>query len=135
MTQFIFPLRIYYEDTDCGGIVYHANYLKYFERARSEWAEQIGWGIDWQREQGVAFTIRSAKIDYLKPATLHQQLEVVSQVSDIRPASLIYAQYLRLAETTDTILCKAEIKVACVDQNLRPRALPEGLTQLLGECA
>lgn len=133
MTSFIFPLRVYIEDTDLGGIVYHANYLKFFERARSEWAEQIGWGIDWQREQGVFFTVRYANVDFLKPALVHQKVEVVSRIIQVRLASMIYEQHLRLAETPDTILCKAEIKIACVDNTLRPRALPDGLTQLLGE--
>ena len=133
MIENIYPLRVYFDDTDCTGIVYHANYLKFFERARSEWAEQIGLGTDWQRDQKMYFTIRNVKLDYLKPATLHQKIEVVTRISSLRPASLIYDQHLRLAETTDTILCKAEIKVACIDFNLRPRALPPGLTQILGE--
>lgn len=133
MMSFIFPLRVYIEDTDLGGIVYHANYLKFFERARSEWAEQIGWGIDWQREQGVFFTVRYANVEFLKPALVHQKVEVVSRITQVRSASMIYEQHLRLVETPDTILCKAEIKIACVDNTLRPRALPDGLTQLLGE--
>lgn len=135
MKQFIFPLRAYIEDTDCLGIVYHANHLKFFERARTEWAEQTGMGLEWQLEQGIFFQIRYAKLDYLKPVTLQQKLEVVTQITKVRPASLIYDQYLRLADTTATILCKAEIKVACVDQAKRPCGLPENLIKLLGEIA
>ncbi|MHB1949167.1 MAG: YbgC/FadM family acyl-CoA thioesterase [Gammaproteobacteria bacterium] len=123
-TSHIFPLRVYIEDTDFSGVVYHANYLKYFERARSEWAEQAGLGTDWQHEQGIYLVLRYANVDYLKPALLHQQVEVVSQIAEVRKASLIYAQYLRPSAIPDTILCKAEIKIACVDRNLRPRALP-----------
>lgn len=133
MAQFIFPLRVYIEDTDLGGIVYHANYLKFFERARSEWAEHLGFGIKWQQENGILFPVRYAKIDYLKPAKVLQECEVVSKIINVRSASIIYDQYLRLAGTTDNILCKAEIKIACVDTHLRPRGLPKGLNQLLGE--
>jgi acyl-CoA thioester hydrolase len=135
MTEFIFPLRAYFEDTDCLGIVYHANHLKFFERARTEWAEQLGFGLHWQADQGIFFQVRYVKLDYLKPVTIHQKLEVVTQITKVRPASLIYDQHLRLAGTTATILCKAEIKVACVDHTKRPCGLPENLIQLLGEIA
>ncbi len=131
MNHFIFPLRAYTEDTDYGGVVYHANYLKYFERARSEWAEQLGFGSDWQREQGIYFPVRHVRIDFLKPARLHDQLEVVSEIREIRSASLVYAQHLRLAEAKDTILSKADVRVACVGQDFRPRTLPDSLSDLL----
>lgn len=124
MEPFIFPLRVYIEDTDYGGIVYHANYLKYFERARSEWAEQFGFGIEYQQQEKIYFTICYAKIDYLRPAKLHQQVEVVSYMKEIRQASIIYDQYLRPSATPDTILCRAEVKIACVDPLLKPRPLP-----------
>lgn len=125
MKEFIYPLRVYVEDTDCGGIVFHANFLNYFERARSEWAIAEGRGVEWQREHGIGFVISSVKLDFLKPAFLHQKLEVVSRIKETRVASLVYDQYLRLADVKDTILCRAEIKTVCVDQNLRPRPLPK----------
>lgn len=125
MNEFIYPFRIYIEDTDFTGIVYHSNYLKYFERARSEWAEASGYGIEWQRDKGILFAICSIKVDYLKPAYLNQQLEVVTRIKEVRPASMLYDQYLRSRERPDTIICKAEIKIACVDLNLRPRTLPD----------
>jgi acyl-CoA thioester hydrolase len=120
----IYPLRVHVEDTDFGGVVFHANYLKFFERARSEWAEEEGRGIAWHQQQGIFFLVRKATLEFLKPAKLHQQLEVVTYIKERRRASLIYVQYLRLAGITDTILCKAEIKVACVDSDMRPRPLP-----------
>lgn len=122
--EFIFPIRIYVEDTDCGGIVYHPNFFKYFERARSEWADARGQGLEWQRQHGIHFVVHSANIKYLKPAFLHQKLEVVSRIKETRPASLVYDQHLRLADLKDTILCKAEIKIACVDKNLKPCVMP-----------
>ncbi len=133
MKEHIFRFRVYIDDTDCVGIVYHANYLKFFERARSEWAEQVGLGLEWQRSQGVLLAVRSAKMDFLQPAKVHQMVEVVSKVTDIRPASLIYEQYLRSTDTIATILCKAEIKVACVDTSFKPKGLPADVKILLGE--
>jgi len=123
--------RIHFEDTDCAGVVYHSNYLNYMERARSEWIEKLGFGIDWQRQQDANFAVRSAQVDFLKPARLHQWLEVYSTIKEIRRASLIFNQCLRLKDAPDTIICTAEIKVACIDQQFRPRALPEELTNLL----
>jgi acyl-CoA thioester hydrolase len=125
MQEFIYPLRVHIEDTDFSGLVYHANYLNFFERARSEWVESLGFGIEWQRAHGLLFPVRSAKLDYLKPAYLHQKVEVVSQIKEIRRVSVLYDQYLRLQERPDTILCRAEVKIVCVDLNLKPRALPE----------
>jgi acyl-CoA thioester hydrolase len=133
MASFTFPLRIYIDDTDFGGVVYHANYLKFFERARSEWTEQLKIGTEWQRTKGVYFLVRYAKIEFLRPAQLHQEVEVISSIKEYRKASLIYDQYLRLKERPDTILCKAEIKVACVDSHFKPCALPKLFVNLLTE--
>lgn len=135
MNEFVFPFRVYVEDTDYGAVVYHANYLKYFERARSEWAESLGFGIEWQNEQKIYFAVRKATLDYLRPARIHQHVEVVSRISDHGKASITYDQYLRLRATPDTILCRGEIKTACVDHNLRPTALPDAIINFLGELA
>lgn len=131
--EFIYPLRIYIDDTDFGGIMYHANYLKYFERARSEWAEQIGLGIDWQRANNIYFTVRYANVEFLKPARLHEQVEVVSKINEARTASIIYDQYLRSAATPDTIFCTAKIKIACVGPDIRPCPIPERFFEILME--
>ena len=131
MNEFVFPLRVYIEDTDYLGIVFYANYLKYFERARSEWAEQQNMGMDWQIAQDIYITVRSVTIDYLKPARLHQMVEVVSRIKEVKKASYSYDQHLRLAGQKDTILCKAETKVACVDKNMRPQVLPKTILAIL----
>ena len=124
MTRNNFTYRIYYEDTDAGGVVYYANYLKFFERARSEWAVQLNAGIEWQRAHHIFFVVHSMQIKFEIPAQLFQSLEVVSRVAKLRRASLIYDQYLRFSDRPDTILCKAEFKIACVDQQRRPCAIP-----------
>jgi tol-pal system-associated acyl-CoA thioesterase len=124
MNEFIFPIKVYIEDTDYGGVVYHSNYLKYFERGRSEWLESLGLGIEWQQEQKLYFPVRVANLDYLKPARLNDKLDVVSKIESMRPASIVFQQYLRPSRTTDTILCKASVTIVCVNQQFRPQALP-----------
>ena len=124
MNEFFFPLKVYVEDTDYAGVVYHSNYLNFFERARSEWIEKLGMGIAWQRKQEIYFAIRSAKIDFYKPARLSDQLQVVSRVSHLKRVSMTFEQYLRLSNMPDTILCTAEVKVACLDTLFRPSSLP-----------
>jgi tol-pal system-associated acyl-CoA thioesterase len=131
--QFTFPIQIYIDDTDCTGVVYHANYLKYYERARSASAEQLGFGIDWQRQEGIVLLVHKAEMVYLKPAKLNDELVVVSRIKECRPASIIYEQYLHFAGIPDTILNKAEFKIACVDTELRPKALPSKMKNLLSD--
>lgn len=127
INEFIYPLRVYTEDTDYGGVVYHCNYLKFIERARTEWAEHLGIGFEWQNAHQIYFAVRTAQLQYCKPAKLYDKLEVVSSIKELRPASIIFEQCLRLADTVDKILFKAEIKVACVDHTLRPCVIPEAI--------
>ncbi len=129
MGIFVFPIKIYIEDTDYGGVVHHSNYLKFFERARTEWMESISLGYAWQQANQVLFVIRAANLDYLKPVRLGDAVEVVSTISILGGASMTFEQHLRPAQTIDTILCKAEIKVVCIDSSFRPRVLPDDLLQ------
>jgi tol-pal system-associated acyl-CoA thioesterase len=123
--SFIYPLRVHIEDTDCTGVVYHSNYFNFMERGRSEGIDQLGMTIEWQRQHHIMFVVHSASIQFLKPARVHDRLEVVTTIKHLGRASIIFDQYLRLAHAPDKILCKAEIKAACVDGNMRPCALPE----------
>ncbi len=123
--EFVYPLRVHIEDTDCTGLVFHSNYLNFMERARSEWIDQLGMTIAWQKEHGIFFVVHSININFMKPARAHDRLEVVSKVLTLKRASIIFDQYLRLAGSADKILCRAEIKIACVDGNMKPTALPE----------
>lgn len=124
INQFIYPMRIHIEDTDFAGVVYHSNYLKFMERARSEWADELGIGLEWQRQHQIYFPVHSANILFVKPARLHERVEVVTSLKLLRRASMVFDQYLRLAASPDKILCKAEIKIACVDYDIRPRHIP-----------
>lgn len=125
INEFIYPVRVHVEDVDFGGIVYHANYLNYMERARSEWFDQLGYGIMSQWEQDVFLPLYSIQIFFLSPARLHQQLEVVSKVKEVGAASIVFDQHLRQALSKDKIICKAEIKLACVDREMQPQKWPK----------
>jgi tol-pal system-associated acyl-CoA thioesterase len=131
MENFVFPVKVYIEDTDFGGVVYHANYLKFFERARSEWLESLGYGIEWQKQQNIYFVVRSVNIDYLQPVRLNDRVEITSEIRSIKQVSAVFCQQLRMAGTTDTILCKAEVKVVCVNELLRPTAIPQELYAII----
>ncbi|VVC75296.1 Acyl-CoA thioester hydrolase YbgC [Aquicella siphonis] len=125
MNEHFYPLRVHFEDTDCTGVVYHANYLKFMERARSEWIDSLGIGADWRESAGVHFLVHSLRIQFMQPARLHDRIEVVSRILSVRAASIIFDQCLRLDSMPDKILCRAEIKIACVDKDMLPRAIPE----------
>jgi acyl-CoA thioester hydrolase len=134
VTDFTWPVRVYYEDTDHGGVVYYANYLKFMERARTEWLRTRG--VEQDRliqELGVLFAVRSAQLDYLKPGRFNQQLLVSAQVVETGKASLTFEQAVTLqtgGEDNGEVLCRGQIKIACVDAgSLRPRAIPTAIRQ------
>ena len=120
---FVWPVRVYYEDTDAGGIVYYANYLKFMERARTEWLRHYGIDLRELAAQGqLMFVVRSAQLDFLQPAHLGDALEVSVEVIRRRPASVTLRQHVTLAEK---VLCAGEIRLAGVEPvSLRPCALP-----------
>ncbi len=95
---FSIPVRIYYEDTDAGGVVYYANYLKFFERCRTEWLRTVGHDqADLLRDPGIAFVVRAVNVDYLKPARLDDQLVVGLEVDKISKAQIFFRQHIRRA--------------------------------------
>ena len=112
--EFIWPIKVYYEDTDAGGVVYYANYLKFFERARSEWLNELGIDQAELLRQDIAFAVKKADVEYIKPARLNESCEVVSCITVMRGASLIFKQTLFTAGNRDFPLCSAEVKVVCL---------------------
>ena len=126
-TPFGFPLRVYWEDTDAGGVVFYANYLKFFERARTEWLRAAGIG---QQSLSVTeqrmFVVKSTAIDYHAPAKLDDQLEVSVTIEKIGRASVNFSQEARRINDTGTeLLCSCQIRVGCIDAaTLRPAAIP-----------
>ena len=130
MTEFLWPIRVYYEDTDHGGVVYYANYLKFMERARSEWLRSLGFEQDTLAEsEGVLFAVRRAEIDYLRPARFNEALMVRTTISEHGKASLTFLQEI-LLDGSDQLLCRGVIRVACLDaERFRPRAIPKTMIQ------
>ena len=115
-------LRVYYEDTDAGGIVYHAAYLRFAERGRTEFVRKLG--IDQQQlraETGLGFVVTSLTIDYLKPAFLDDNLTITTEIERIRPASVNFKQTVA---RESQILAHLKVRVACLDGDGRLKRLP-----------
>ena len=121
---FQFPVRIYYEDTDAGGVVYHARYLHFFERARTEYLRTLDFSQQMLlNERNVAFVVKTMTIDYRLPARLDDWLGVETKISEVRGAAILFTQQLKRDEL---ILCTATVKVASVDlSKMKPVALPD----------
>lgn len=117
---FTIQVRIYYEDTDAGGVVYYANYLKFFERCRSEWLRAIGHQqAELLRDPGIAFVVRSVSVDYLQPARLDDQLVVSLEVEKISRAQIFFRQHIRRADASIAgvwqELVSGTIHIVCVN--------------------
>ena len=125
----VFPVRVYYEDTDAGGIVYYANYLKFAERARTELLRQTGrQQFDLLREQGIGFTVRSCRADYLAPARLDDILEVRSTVSEVLGASMRMSQGIWRG---GRLLCDLRLRIAVMNREGRPTRIPMDIRRAL----
>lgn len=132
MNNFIWPVRVYYEDTDAGGVVFYANYLKFFERARTEMLRAMGYEQDELiANESIIFVVRSVQVDYLTPARFNEQLQVSAKVSLAKKASLTFDQVITRG---DDVLCKGSVRIACLDaQTMRPKAIPETLFRAILE--
>jgi acyl-CoA thioester hydrolase len=126
--RFVWPVRVYYEDTDSGGVVYHANYLKFMERARTEWLRSIGFEQDRLLvQEGIIFAVCSVNLGYHRPARFNDALEVSASLAAKGRASLTFYQEVR--RTVDAeLLCSGEIKVVCVNmKRMRSTPIPKAL--------
>ena len=130
MTIFHWPVRVYYEDTDAGGVVFYANYLKFFERARTEMLRDMGFEQDQLRaEQNLLFVVRSVQIDYLKPALFNESIKVSAEVTLAKKVSLNFNQVITRG---DDVLCKGDVRIACLDaEPMKPKTIPDSLLQQL----
>jgi acyl-CoA thioester hydrolase len=137
---FSIPVRVYYEDTDAGGVVYYANYLKYFERCRTEWLRAIGHPhADLLRDPGIAFMVRSVNLEYRKPARLDDLLQVSLEVEKISRVQIFFRQHIRRAhpnspqpENTGDELVSGTIQIVCVNfALLKSTPIPEFLRSRL----
>lgn len=121
----VYPLRVYYEDTDAGGVVYYANYLKFAERARTEMMRSLGFeSSTLQDEHGMALAVRRVEADYIAPAKLDDALEVHTSVVDVKGASLIGCQVVRRGNED---LVRFTIKLACMSLSGGAARMPEPL--------
>jgi acyl-CoA thioester hydrolase len=121
--DFRLPLRVYYEDTDAGGVVYYANYLKFMERARTEWLRSLGFEQDeLMRDPGVVFAVRSCSLEFLKPARFNDRLDISVRVAKSGRASLTVEQKIVRGEE---LLCEGTVRIACLDaQRFTPVPIP-----------
>jgi acyl-CoA thioester hydrolase len=123
---FSLPVRVYFHDTDAGGVVYHASYLNFMERARTEWLRTHGYSnAGLMKEFGLVFVVRSLKLDYLKPALLDDMLEVTAQIRDIGRSRISLLQTVRRGAE---VLTEAEVHLVCVSlESFKPVSMPEVL--------
>ena len=127
---FSLPVRVYFQDTDAGGVVYHARYLNFMERARTEWLRAHGYSnAGLMKEFGMVFVVRSIKLDYLKPALLDDCLEVTAHINEIgRSRVSLIQSIMRGAE----VLTEAEVHLVCVSlASFKPSSVPEVLRKQL----
>jgi acyl-CoA thioester hydrolase len=127
---FSLPVRVYYEDTDVGGVVYYANYLRFMERARTEWLRSLGFEQDeLLRQHGVLFAVRSVQLDFVKPARFNDLLSVTVDLGRRGRASMTLRQCAKLG---DLVLCEGEVKIACIEaKTFTPCAMPDAITARL----
>ena len=123
---FSLPIRVYFQDTDAGGVVYHASYVNFMERARTEWLRTLGYSnAGLMREFGVVFVVRSLRLDYFKPALLDDLLEVTAQIKDTGRSRLTLLQNVQRG---DEVLAEGEVHLVCVSvESFKPVSVPEVL--------
>jgi len=127
VNSYSLPVRVYYEDTDAGGVVYHTGYIRYFERARTEWLRALGFSqAKLAEEVGVLFTVVELTMRFVKPARLDDLLQVDARAETVGGASLLFAQ--QVTDAAGDLLADGTVRVACVDaRTLKPRRLPASL--------
>ncbi|MBS0854627.1 MULTISPECIES: tol-pal system-associated acyl-CoA thioesterase [Tatumella] len=123
---FRWPVRVYYEDTDAGGVVYHASYIAFYERARTEMLRQCGFTQQTLLEQQTAFVVRRMTVDYIAAARLDDLLHIESEVSDMGRATMTFRQ--RMLNSEGRLINEAEVLIACINTHrMKPIALPKSI--------
>jgi acyl-CoA thioester hydrolase len=124
------PIRVYYEDTDAGGVVYYANYMKFFERGRTECLREINVEQDVLLEKNIAFMVKKVEMDCIKSARFNQLLSVQTKVESYRKASLVFKQ--QIYNESGELLCQATTLIACVNlQKMKPTAIPAEIIEVM----
>lgn len=132
--EFLWPVRVYYEDTDSGGVVYYANYLKFMERARTEWLRTLGFEQDrLAQEEGVIFAVRRVEVEFHAPARFNDALQVSVRMQESKRVSMTFRQEIRDVHS-DRLLCSGVVQVVCVEvERFRPCAIPELMFQEIAD--
>ena len=130
MTPYRFPVRVYYEDTDLAGIVYYANYLKFIERARSEWVREIGVDQRAMKADGIVFAVRRVEADYIAPAVFEDDLIVETTPISMTPARLVLGQSVL---RQDVVLFCSEITLVALGDGGKPLRLPDALRHVVAD--
>ncbi len=123
--NFTWPVRVYYEDTDSGGVVYYANYLKFMERARTEFLRQLGFEQDdLIQNDNIIFAVRTINVDYHKPARFNEMLDVVTRIIEIKKASMLFEQNI-FRQSDQQLLCGGKVRIASIKaDSFKPGAIP-----------
>lgn len=123
---FSLPVRVYYQDTDAGGVAYHANYVNFMERSRTEWLRTFGYSnAAMMKELGVMFVVRSIKVDYLRPALLDDMLSVTAKIKEVGRSRVVLDQTILRGEE---LLTEGQVHLVCVDvKTFKPVSVPEVL--------
>lgn len=128
--EFIWPVRVYYEDTDVAGVVFYANYLRFYERGRTEWLRSLGWEQDILIDKGLAFAVAHVDAKYLLPARFNDKLLIKTRIASVRRTSVIFEQEIVTDNEQQLLVNKATIRVACVDmKTMKPAAMPDYLKE------
>ena len=125
-------IRVYYEDTDCGGVVYYANYLKYFERARTEFLRDRGQALTDFMKKGIEFIVVRAEVDYRFPARYNDVLDITTTVSEIARVSFIM-EYTVLRKEDGKLLASGMTRLACINKNGKPVRIPDNMLKTLSD--
>jgi len=126
-SEFVWPVRVYWEDTDAGGVVYYANYLRFMERARTEWLRSLGIEqLPLVEQHGVLMVVAHVEATYRRPARYGDLLQVVSSIAEVGKVSLSFEQRVYRESVDGELLLDGKVKVGCIDAtNFRPKALPK----------
>jgi len=132
LIEFTWPVRVYYEDTDAGGVVYYANYLKFLERARTEFLRELGFEQDQlKQEYGIIFAVHSLSIQYQRPAVFNDALTVTAGIIDRGKARLTFKQMIT-RDTDNARICSAEVTIACLNaKRFSPARIPAQIQEVL----
>jgi len=130
LSEFSWPVRVYYEDTDAGGVVYYANYLKFMERARSELLRSLGFEQDELAQQGLIFAVHRAEVDYIKPARFNNALTVTANIIQQKKVSLTFDQEVHNEQ--GDLCSRGKIKIVCLDsESFKPRPIPNAILRAI----